>query len=681
LSELLLFVILGLGPGALIAGLATSLVLTFRGSGVINLAAGGVAVVGAFTFYGLRTGGYLWLVPFPGLPHQISLGSPWPTVPALLVAIAISALLGLVLDVAVFRPMRTTSPLGKLLASLGVLVVIQAAVSLRFGSNGQSAPAVFPDGAGDVVHVLGAQVPTDRLWLTGIVVALAGVLWAVYRFTRFGISSRAASENETLAMVLGMSPGRVSALNTVTACVVAGTLGALAAAQTQLDPVTIPLTVVPALAAVLIARFTSFGVAAAAGLGMGVIQSVVVYLQAQSWFPTSSGQPVPGVSDLVFFVILVVALAWRGKSLPQRGGAFERRLPRAPSSGRIALPAGGGLAICAIGFLVLPFALRQALTNTLIGVLICLSLVVITGFVGQISLVQVALSGVAGFVVSRLATSVHLGFPVGPILAIAIAVVLGMLAGAPALRVRGVNLAILTVAGAVALESFGFNNPVWGGGSSSLAVPQPHLFDISLGTNAPFPLNSSVPPSPVFGLLCTVVVVVVAAGVACLRRSDLGQRMLAVRSNERAAAAVGIGVRNTKLTAFAISSAIAGIAGVLSAYNYGSVSSTQFDIVLAFTFVSYAYVGGITTVLGAVVAGAGVTGGLLAYLLDDHLGISTEWQLLIGGLLLIVTIARQPDGIAGVLNRSRPALLLKRIGHAPPHAGPVPGVLLVESHS
>jgi branched-chain amino acid transport system permease protein len=138
--ELLLFAVLGLGPGALIAGLATSIVLTFRGAGVINLAAGGIAVIGAFTFYGLRTGGYLWLVPFPGLPHQIRLGAPWATLPALALTIVISAVIGLVLDVAVFRPLRTTSPLGKLLASLGVLVVIQSAVSLRFGSNGQSPP-------------------------------------------------------------------------------------------------------------------------------------------------------------------------------------------------------------------------------------------------------------------------------------------------------------------------------------------------------------------------------------------------------------------------------------------------------------------------------------------------------------------------------------------------------------
>jgi branched-chain amino acid transport system permease protein len=675
--ELLLFAVLGLGPGALIAGLATSIVLTFRGAGVINLAAGGIAVIGAFTFYGLRTGGYLWLVPFPGLPHQIRLGAPWATLPALALTIVISAVIGLVLDVAVFRPLRTTSPLGKLLASLGVLVVIQSAVSLRFGSNGQSAPTVFPEGDHDVVHLLGTQVPTDRLWLTAVVIVVAALLWAVYRFTRFGISSRAASENETLAMVLGMSPGRVSALNTVAACVVAGTLGALAAAQTQLDPVTIPLTVVPALAAVLIARFTSFGIAAAAGLGMGIIQSLVVYLQAQSWFPTSAGQQMPGVSDLVFFLILAAALAWRGQSLPQRGGTYERRLPRAPTSSRIALPATGGAAVCVVAFLVLPFALRQALTNSLIGIVICLSLVVITGFVGQISLVQVALSGVSGFVVSRLATGAHLAFPIGPILGIVAAVVLGLVAGAPALRVRGVNLAILTVAGAVALESFGFDNPVWGGGSSSLGVPQPHLFGLDLGTNAAFPFNSSVPPSPVFGLLCALVVIVIAAGVASLRRSDLGQRMLAVRSNERAAAAVGIGVRNTKLAAFAISSAIAGVAGVLSAYNFGSVSSTQFDIVLAFTFIAYAYVGGITTVLGAVVAGVGATGGLFAYILDDHVGIPAEWQLLVGGLLLIVTICRQPDGIAGALTQSRPAALLKRAGRS--RAGePLTGVSLAE---
>jgi branched-chain amino acid transport system permease protein len=646
-SQIILFALLGLGPGALIAGLSIGMVLNYRGSGVINLGAGAIAVVGAYVFYGLKTGGYLFVVPVFGWPDQISLGGPWSTLPALVMAIVLSALLGLVIEVVAFRALRTVAPLGKLLASIGVLIIIQAVIVLRFGSSGQVAPAVFPNGPTNTFHVAGQTVPTDRLWLTAVVVGIAALMWALYRFTGFGLSSRAASENETLAMVMGMSPNRISLLNSVLASAVYGALGALAASQTQLDPTTIPLAVVPALAAVLLARFTSFSVAAAAGLGMGVIQSLITYLQSLSWFPTAANQPLPGVYDLTVFLILVAVMLFRGNTLPQRGAAIERRLPIAPPARWVARPAVVTAVVLAVSFLVLPFDFRQALTNTLIGIVVSMSIVLLTGFVGQISLAQVALSGVAGFVVSRMATGAGLAFPIGPLAGIAVAAVVGIAIGAPALRVRGINLAVLTIAGARALESFWFTNPKWGGGTSTLPVPQPSIFGIHFGPTAAFPVNNSGPPSPVFGLVCSAVVIVLGMALVSLRRSELGQRMLAVRSNERASAAVGINVRGVKLTAFALSSAIAGVAGVLYAYNYSSVSSENFDVVLALTFIAFVYISGITSVLGAVIAGLGITSGLLSHVIDRYTGIPSEWQLLAAGLALVLMIGRKPDGLAG----------------------------------
>src|SRR3954471_8644469 len=124
---------------------------------------------------------------------------------------------------------------------------------------------------------------------------------------------------------------------------------------------------------------------------------------------------------------------------------------------------------------------------------------------------------------------------------------------------------------------------------------------MDLGPPARFPVNGSSVPSPVFGLVCTVVVVALGMFVAALRRSDLGARMLAVRSNERAAAGAGIDVRAVKLAGFGVSSFIAGVAGALYAYNFGSVTAGRFGIVTALAFVAFAYLGGITTVSGAIV--------------------------------------------------------------------------------
>jgi len=651
MDQLLLFVLLGLGPGALIAGLALALVLTHRGSGTINLAAGAFALLAAYVFYGLRSGGYLFLLPLPLLPDQIDLGGPWSTAPALLVSLVVCALAGALVDYAVLRPLRTAAPLAKLLATLGVLVVIQSAVTLRFGSDGQVAPDVFPAGPGDVVRVFGATVPQNRLWLAAVVVLAAAALAVAYRFTRFGLASRAAAENETLAVTNGLAPTAISLVNTIGAAVVAGALGILAASQTQLDPRTIPLAVIPALGAALLARFSSFLVAAGAGLVLGIGQSLLVYAQTWPWFPTAEDQPVPGIADLLFFLVIVGTMLWQGAGLPQRGAAIEQRLPSAVAPTRLARPALiGGLVLLA-AFLILPFGVRQALINSLIAAVVCLSLVVITGYVGQVSLIQVALAGVAGFTVSRLAEWTGIGFPLAPVLGIAAAVVLGTVTAFSALRVRGVNLAIVTIAGAVALQSFGFQNPVWGAGVDVLTVPQPAVFGVDLGPTAAFPINFAAPPSPVFGLCCAAVLVVAALFVGSLRRSTLGKQLLAVRSNERAAAAAGISVRNVKLLAFALSSALAGVGGVLYAYNYGAVSSDRFDLMLALTFVAFAYVGGIATVPGALIAGLGVTAGLVGYLLDSWIGLPSAWQLLLGGLALVLTIARQPDGIAGQLRR------------------------------
>jgi branched-chain amino acid transport system permease protein len=644
---MLLFVILGLGSGALYAGISLGLVLDYRGSGAVNVAMGAVAQLGAYIFYGLHTGGYLFLPPLPFAPQHLSMGAPLGLAPAFVLTVVICAGVGLVIEFAVWRPLRRSAPLAKLLASLGVFIILQAIMVLRFGTTGQSAPAILPNGVSDVVRISGVNVPLDEIYLAVIVVALSLALGGAYRFTRFGAATRAAQENEVAAMYFGWSPGVLSAVNTVLAACLAGTVGMLAAPMTQLDPETIALAVVPALGAALLARFTSFWLAAVAGLGFGIIESLTLYAQSEPWFPTTGGVQLPGVADLLVFLIIIATMYWRGASLPERGGVIERRLPPAPAATGIGRPAMVAAVVLAAAFPLLSYGFRQALINTLIGVLVCLSLVVITGYVGQISLAQVALAGVAGFVVSDCATHLGLEFPLGPLLGVAAATAIGLAAGLSALRVRGVNLAVVTIAAAVALQNFGFDNVTWGGGVGGSPIPPPTIFGLHFGPSAATRLGGGTLPSPVFGFVCAGVVILAASLVASVRRSNLGQRMLAVRSNERAAAAAGIKVTRVKLTAFGLSSFLAGLAGVLYGYNFGSVSADRFDVITGLSFVAFAYVGGITTVLGACLAGIGVTEGLIGHVLETWFGVSGEYEALVGGLLLVVTIAAKPEGLAG----------------------------------
>lgn len=643
LTNLVTFALLGLGSGALIGGLAMGIVVSFRGSGLVNLATGAIATLGAYTFYGLRSGGYLYLPLIPFAPARVTLGAPMGTGPAFVIALAVCAATGALFDLLVLRRLRGASPLAKLVASLGLMLTIQAFVVLRFGSDGAAAPAVLPDSAS--LSVFGTPVPTDQFILVGILALVTIALSVLYRYTRFGLATLAAAENESSAMLRGLSPNVLSLANGVLAAVIACALGILAAPLTSLDPNTIVLAVIPALAAALFASFTSLPTAAVAGLLMGVVGSWITYLQSLSWFPTTSGLPLPGVTDVIYFLAIVVAMILRGRRVPSRGTIREARLPESPVPQHMARATTAIAVAGVIGLLVLPYDFRQALVSTIIGAVLCLSLVVITGFVGQVSLLNLALGGIAAFITSKLALHAGIGFPIGPMIGVAASAAVGFASGIPALRVRGVNLAIVTLAAAVALENFGFNNGTWGAGATASPVPAPTLVGLDLGTRAGFPIGSGGIPTPVFGLVALAAAILVALLVASLRRSSLGQKMLAVRSNEKAAAAAGLNVAGVKLVAFTVSSAIAGIGGVLYAYNFGSVSTDQFTLMVGLSFVAYAFLGGIASVGGAIFGGLLTAGGLCSYALQKWAGIPSDWELIIGGLALVVTVALNPEGL------------------------------------
>jgi ABC-type branched-subunit amino acid transport system ATPase component/ABC-type branched-subunit amino acid transport system permease subunit len=226
-----------------------------------------------------------------------------------------------------------------------------------------------------------------------------------------------------------------------------------------------------------------------------------------------------------------------------------------------------------------------------------------------------------------------------------------MVTAASALRVRGVNLAVVTLAAAVAIENFGFTNPTWGGGQTGSPVPEPHLFGLDLGPAAHFRGLDGNQPSPVFGWLVLALTIALCLLVGYVRRGKLGQKMLAVRSNERAAAASAINPRNVKLAAFAISALIAGVAGSLYAYNFGSVSGDRFDAFIALSLIAFAYAGGITLISGAAFAGLISTQALFPYALDKWFGLNGNWFLLFGGVILVVTLIQNPDGVAGAFYR------------------------------
>ena len=196
MQDVILFAALGLGAGALIASIALGVVLIYRGSGVINVATGAIAMTGAYLFWAFKTGFF---------------GFHLSSTPAFVLMLVCMAAFGALIELTIFTPLRNTAPLAKLAASLGLLLVLEAGMIVIFGNSLKSAPSILPS---DTVTIFGRVVPADRFWLAGIVIVVAAVLAALYRWTPFGLSTRAASENEVSAMLAGLSPSRLAVVNT-----------------------------------------------------------------------------------------------------------------------------------------------------------------------------------------------------------------------------------------------------------------------------------------------------------------------------------------------------------------------------------------------------------------------------------------------------------------------------------
>jgi ABC-type branched-subunit amino acid transport system ATPase component/ABC-type branched-subunit amino acid transport system permease subunit len=630
-TDHLVFLILGLGSGAVYAALGMSLVVTHRSSGVVNFSTGAIALYVAYTFAFLRQGKVL--VPIPGLPETISLASPLTFASCLVIALAVAVVLGLVLYGLVFRPLRTASPVAKAVASIGVMLVLQSVLALQVGTSPVSLDPIFSQ---DTYTIGDLRVPADRVWFACVIVLLALALGALVKFTRFGLATRAVAETERGAVVSGLAPDRIAAINWALSCVVAGLSGILIAPIVPLVPLSYTLFIVPALAAAMVGGFTRIGPAVLAGLLIGMVQSELTNLQKSvDWLPSS------GTAELVTLLFILVLLVVRHDRLPQRGSVTTLSLGRAPRPRSLPLATFVGTVIGLAALLLTHGSVRAAVVTTLIFTVLGLSQVVVTGLAGQVSLAQLALAGTSAFTLSRLTSDLGVPFPLAPILAALVATAVGVVLGLPALRLRGLPVAVVTLSMAVTLDALWFHNTDFNGGGAGAPIKNPTLFgmDVGIGGGHDYPRIS-------FGVMCLTVTVAVALGVTLLRRSRLGVSMLAVRANERSAAASGVDVRRVKVIAFAISSFIAGLGGALMAYQQNVASADSYAAMIGVGFFATVYLAGVSSVGGGVLSGVMAAGGILYLALDRWLNLG-DYYGVINGVLLVFTVIQNPQGIIG----------------------------------
>lgn len=676
MGSVVFYLLAGLGLGALYAMLGSGLVVAYRGSGVINFAHGAFAMYGVLTFDEARRNGLVhlpWVDVLPthvlNLPVTLRIAdggmSGWP---AFAIALAMSVLLGLAAHFLVFRPLRRASALAKVVASVGITLYLQGVAQLNFGGGSRQAIDIVPNRGLRNFLWLGRTLPESLPWLAGVALAIGLVLWAGFRFTRFGIATRAAASSEKGAVLLGYSTQRLAALNWVIAAVLA-TVSAIVVGTNggSLNPIGLSALVVPALGAALIGDLKSIPLATIGGLLLGTLQSLLSYVALQKWVPVPI-QPVLG--SVVPLTVIVVVLLIRGNSLPQRGSLEEQRLPLSPQPVRV-LPHAlfWTAAVAVAAFLLQDSGARTVfsfgLATSLVAAIIMLSLVVVTGYVGQISLVQMSLAGVSAFVMSRFLANGSTTasnpipvagpdwpWPVAALIGIACSVVVGVLVGLPAVRIRGVQLAVVTIAVAVALQPTFFDNgSVTGLGANALVhISKPTAFGLDLSPVG----NRGVSDRPSFLIFAVVVLVICAVAVANLRRNGTGRRFLAVRANERAAAASGINVMRTKLLAFAISAGIAGIGGVMLGIKQGDVSSANFISQASLTILTFAFVGGITSINGAIIGALFAPAALFTVAINYFLSETNfeRYVTVIGGAAVVLMASANPNGIAPAAQRA-----------------------------
>ncbi|MGB3412481.1 MAG: ATP-binding cassette domain-containing protein [Microthrixaceae bacterium] len=651
MERFLLAVIAGVAASALIALLGSALLVRLRTAKVVDLGLAAVGMYLAYAYFELRSSGEL-VLPVVGLPARVHLVDR-PTVATALAFVAIvGVVLGAAMQVLFYERLRDLPPLASLGATLGILLYFQQMVQLRFPANSagvQTRTAVLPQ---DRLRLGQFTLSADRLALLVIAVLVSVALYALFTRTGFGRLADAATSSSLGAMCVGIVPLRVAAVGASLATMVAGVALILAEPVAGLGPTT-PLLVIPALAAVLLGRLRSFGLTTAAAFGIGAVQAVILAIAvgpAFAWFP--SWLPVPGLQAIVPTVVIIVVLNRRALEPASRGTNASVSHPVSPGPGSVTWGVAGILLITGLVLVLGGPLQRQALTVSAIAAILYLSVVVITGYSGQLSLLPVTTAGITGLLCLRL---VRDGIPFLAAVAVSLgcAAALGWAAGRSMLKLRGMNIALVTLALAATLESLVLNSNVLGSLGDRVGAPV-RIFGIDLG----FAGAGSANYRPRFVILVVAILIAASVATVLLRRGSPGLRMLAAKSNERRAIALGVDVAEARMSAFVVGSVLAGISGVLTVFSIQRPSAMTFMVIGSIVAVALTTMAGAGLVWGAVLAAAVTPGGLLVALLDGSVGgwgadlgagTAATYVSALSGISLALMVGLLPDGVVGGL--------------------------------
>jgi branched-chain amino acid transport system permease protein len=619
----------GLITGSIYALLAVGYSLVFSVSGALNLAQGAFVALGALTMYSFMNSAHL------------------PVVAAFLASLCVVGAAVGIIEWVVIRPAVTRISHANLLMMMGgLLTAFEGAAYLIWGSN----PFTLSQFSGNKPVTVGQlSIPTQGFWVIGAMLASVAALGWLLSRSRWGRGLRATSENMTAARLMGVPVDRMILLSFVTAAVLGVIGGAVIAPLTSLDYTSMASYTNEGLIAVSLGGLGSVYGALSGGLALGVVEALVAGY-VSSLFETAISL------ILLIGIIFVRPQGLLGRVRGGRMDVAERtsgRIYAPPKLPRGWLPVAGIALAVVMLFLpqIVPAGSMRAVNITGLFCLTIVGLDLLTGIAGQVSLGQAGFMAIGGYTSAILAVHYNvptlLGLVAGVCASALVAVVLGLVCG----RLRGMYLAIVTLAFGILVEALANGLNITGGPSGIAGIPPFSVGSFSFDTD-----------NRMFYLVWALVGAALILSFN-LVRSNRGRILRAMHGDQVGARSLGLHVTRAKIAVFVISACMASIAGSLYASYFRYLSPDQVGSSESLTLITMLAIGGMGTLFGPLIGVA-----LLTYLPLESQSFANS-SMLVTGVLLVLFLRYLPAGIwGGVLEgvtRTRAAVLGRRPSPAP----------------
>jgi branched-chain amino acid transport system permease protein len=621
--EVLQILVGGVLLGAIYALIALGFSLIYRVTGVVNLSQGGFAVLAALA----------------GYTFSQQLGFPLPI--ALLCAVGGTTIAGLAIGWFTFVPaLKKLSNANVLMLTVGILTLIEGFSLVAWGSQPYSVPAF----SGELpLEFIGLRITTQTFWILGTAVVIFLAVWFLIARTKIGKALRACSENPSAAALMGIDVKRMTLLSFTLATLIAATAGVVVAPTTTLQFNTGQLFTISGFIAVVIGGISSFPGAVIGGLFLGLVT------QFATAYVSSLFSNAIALILLLFILIyaptgLIPSKIIRRQDVREEPRVWGHLTRLAPPTAWTA--AGVGIAIAVILPMLIPGAYISSLTIAAIIFLALIGLDLLMGYTGQVSLGQAGFMAIGGYTAGYL--SINYGME--PIVGIAAGIVLSLLSAlvlsVVTLRLRGLYLALATLAFGLLIDScaIGFID-ITGGPSGMVGIPSFSVGSVYFDT-----------PMSMYFLVVAIDIVVLFALFGTLRTS-FGRALQSIRSDQMAASALGINIVRYKLAVFMISAALASVSGSLLAYSFNFLAPEMVGTARSLELVSMLVIGGEGTLVGPVL------GSVLLTMLPTIFQPLAIYKTFFSGALLVLCFLYLPRGMYGVI-----ATMMTRVANTKPVA-------------